>query len=84
MTTTESSASEVLAERLLDACVHALDLLHVHVGSELRLYRVLAESGPSTTSSALLPAGRLSTRFQQLRTRPGSHDDKGEIRDGCR
>jgi hypothetical protein len=38
MSVTESSTRELFAERLMGVCIGALDLLHVHVGSELGLY----------------------------------------------
>ena len=44
------TARDALAERLLDACVAGLDLLHVYVGDQLGLYHVLAAHGPLTAA----------------------------------
>jgi SAM-dependent methyltransferase len=44
------TARDALAERLLDACVAGLDLLHVYVGDQLGLYHALAADGPLTAA----------------------------------
>ncbi len=43
-----NAARDALAERLLDACVGGLDLLHIYVGEQLGLYQALASDGPLT------------------------------------
>jgi SAM-dependent methyltransferase len=42
------AARDTLAERLLEACIGAFDLLHIYVGEQLGLYRRLASDGPLT------------------------------------
>jgi SAM-dependent methyltransferase len=42
------AARDTLAERLLEACVGGLDLLHIYVGEQLGLYYALASDGPLT------------------------------------
>ena len=44
--TDHDTARDALAERLLEACVASLDLLHVYVGDRLGLYEALATAGP--------------------------------------
>ncbi|GAC1610981.1 MAG: class I SAM-dependent methyltransferase [Mycobacteriales bacterium] len=51
------AARDALAERLLDACVGALDLLHMYLGDRLGLYRALAEKGPATSFELAERAG---------------------------
>jgi len=46
----DDEARDALAERMLEACVGGLDLLHVYVGDQLGLYRALATRGPLTAS----------------------------------
>jgi SAM-dependent methyltransferase len=56
------TASEQLVERLFDACIGALDLLHVYVGDTLGLYRALNELGLVTTADLAAKTG-LAERY---------------------
>lgn len=58
------ASSEALAERLLEACVGALDLLHVYVGDQLGLYRMLASDG-ALTSAELAERCGINERYAQ-------------------
>jgi SAM-dependent methyltransferase len=57
-------ARDALAERLLGACVGALDLLHVYVGDRLGLYRTLA-SGTPMTAAELAETSGIHPRYAQ-------------------
>lgn len=52
-----SSEAEVLAARLLEAGLGALDLLAVHLGDQLGWYRVLAGAGPLTSAELAAASG---------------------------
>jgi SAM-dependent methyltransferase len=51
----QDTPTEALTQRLFEACIGALDLLHVYLGDRLGLYAVLAAHGPLT-------AGELAER----------------------
>ena len=51
------SRGEALAERLFAATIEALELQSVYLGTELGLYRALAERGPSTPGELAEAAG---------------------------
>jgi 2-polyprenyl-3-methyl-5-hydroxy-6-metoxy-1,4-benzoquinol methylase len=57
MSTTITSRSDALAERLFAATIDALELSTVYLGSELGLYRALAERGPLTAPGLAAAAG---------------------------
>ncbi len=57
MTLTAPTATEALAERLFGATLGALELFSVYLGSELGLYRRLAEDGPLTVAELAERAG---------------------------
>ncbi len=61
MTVTTDPAHDVrrdaLAGRMFAATLGAFDLLAIHLGLDLGLYRVLAEGGPATTAEAALRTG---------------------------
>jgi 2-polyprenyl-3-methyl-5-hydroxy-6-metoxy-1,4-benzoquinol methylase len=56
-TTTITSRADALVERLFHATVDALELTSVYVGSELGLYRALADRGPLTAPELARAAG---------------------------
>jgi 2-polyprenyl-3-methyl-5-hydroxy-6-metoxy-1,4-benzoquinol methylase len=62
MSNTITSRSDALAERLLAATIDALELSTVYLGSELGLYRTLAERG-SLTAPALAETARIAPRY---------------------
>ncbi len=62
MTVIETSPREALVERLLGACIGGLDLLHIHVGNELGLYRALASAG-SLGAAGLAEQCAVSERY---------------------
>ena len=47
-TTTEATARDALAERLFTGLLESMELLSVHLGTELGLYAVLDTGGPAT------------------------------------
>jgi SAM-dependent methyltransferase len=51
------TASEALVERLFGATVGALELLSVHLGTHLGLYRALRDAGPLTSTGLAAAAG---------------------------
>jgi SAM-dependent methyltransferase len=53
----QPAARDALTERLLEACVGALDLLHVYVGDQLDLYRILSSHGPLTAPQLAQQSG---------------------------
>ena len=55
-------ATAQLAERLLGSSVGALEMLAVHLGRQLGLYRALADGGP-TTASALATRTGIAPRY---------------------
>ena len=62
MTTTVDStagpvAAEALAERLFEGFLSTMELLSVHLGVELGLYRSLADDGPATPAELAVGAG---------------------------
>jgi ubiquinone/menaquinone biosynthesis C-methylase UbiE len=62
MTTTIDSTNapataDALAERLFEGFLSTMELLSVHLGVELGLYRALADKGPSTTDELAAAAG---------------------------
>jgi SAM-dependent methyltransferase len=54
---TTAPASEALVERLFGATVGALELLSIHVGTRLGLYRALHDGGPMTAPRLARAAG---------------------------
>jgi len=63
--TDHDTARDALAERLLEACVASLDLLHVYVGDRLGLYEALAAGPLSAGELAGLRPGRCSLGHRQ-------------------
>lgn len=64
MTTTIDSTNapataDALAERLFEGFLSTMELLSVHLGVELGLYRALADHGPSTADELAAAAGIL-------------------------
>src|SRR4051812_19546352 len=57
MSITTQSRADALVERLFAATIDGLELLSVYLGSELGLYRTLAERGPMTSASLSREAG---------------------------
>ena len=57
------SAEERLAERLLTATVHALELNGVYLGKRLGLYAALREAGRSLTPRALAETAGIAERY---------------------
>jgi 2-polyprenyl-3-methyl-5-hydroxy-6-metoxy-1,4-benzoquinol methylase len=58
MSATPSTASpDALAERLFQAAIATFDLFAVYLGDRLRLYRALADRGPSTAAELADAAG---------------------------
>src|SRR5688500_15650958 len=60
--TTTLSRSDALVERLFAATIDALELSAVYLGSELGLYRTLAERGP-LIPPALAEAAGIAPRY---------------------
>lgn len=77
----ESAARDALAERLLEACVGGLDLLHVYAGDQLGLYRILQSDGPLTATQLAQRSGiheRFAREWLEQQTVAGIvvvHDD---------
>jgi len=59
---TTSSRTDALVERLFGATIESLELLSVYLGTELGLYRALAERGP-LTSDQLAEAAGIAPRY---------------------
>jgi 2-polyprenyl-3-methyl-5-hydroxy-6-metoxy-1,4-benzoquinol methylase len=57
MSTITTSRGEALVERLFTATIEALELSSVYLGTELGLYRALADRGPSTAPELAEAAG---------------------------
>jgi len=57
MSTTVTSRSDALAERIFAATIDALELSTIYLGSELGLYRLLADRGPLTAPELAGAAG---------------------------
>lgn len=55
---------EALADRVFGATIAALELLSIHLGSRLGLYRTLVDEGP-LTSGALARAAGIAERYAQ-------------------
>ena len=55
--TTTPAGAEALAERLFEGFLSTLELLSVHLGVELGLYRTLADSGPATAAELAAAVG---------------------------
>jgi hypothetical protein len=55
--TTATSPADALAERLFGATLGALELLSVHHGAELGLYRAFVQNGPQTADELARAAG---------------------------
>lgn len=70
MTTTAPAAEsieneiETFASRLFEDGLAALEVLTVHIGSQLGLYRILADRGPSTADNLAAAAG-IAQRYAQ-------------------
>jgi SAM-dependent methyltransferase len=62
MTTTTADRTDALVERLFGATIGALELCSVYLGSELGLYRALADHGP-LTSPALAERAGIAPRY---------------------
>ena len=62
MTSATADRAEALAERLFGATLGALELFSVYLGSELGLYRALAEHGP-LTPGGLADRARIVPRY---------------------
>ena len=82
-------ARDKLAERLLEACIGAFDLLHIYVGEQLGLYRCLASDGPLTTPQLAEITGiheRYAREWLEQQTIAGiltiDSDDEGQRRFG--
>jgi 2-polyprenyl-3-methyl-5-hydroxy-6-metoxy-1,4-benzoquinol methylase len=57
LTEADAAQRSALVERLFNATMHSLELLHVYVGENLGLYRALAEHGPMTPTDLARTAG---------------------------
>ena len=57
MTTTATDRTEQLVERVFGATIGALELCSIYLGSELGLYRALADHGPLTAPALAERAG---------------------------
>jgi 2-polyprenyl-3-methyl-5-hydroxy-6-metoxy-1,4-benzoquinol methylase len=57
LTAAETDRRDALTERLLDSLLGSFDLLAVHLGLELGLYRALSEGGPANAAELAERAG---------------------------
>jgi SAM-dependent methyltransferase len=62
--TEHQAIRDALSERLVEACIGALDLLNIYVGDQLRLYPVLADTDPLTAAEFAARCG-IAPRYAQ-------------------
>ena len=87
LTTIQESQRDAFVDRLLQAMSGVFDIFTVHIGSELGLYRALADgdrlasvelAGRSGTQVGMSPAGRFAQKAltEQRNTSPSHHSSR--------